>query len=176
MANYHEPIVLELAPLPREEIGPFLLLGLSKTADKEEIEANWAQRVIWARKKQFRIPLEDVNWAREVISDSERRVRADVSGLNVDTADRILERLMERYGGLKSKGPGWQPLDWEKPLADYSPSIEVPDPNEVKSAIRLPDLPQEVPAMRRMLEHFLREPLDPWTISLSSETNKGSGE
>src|SRR5262249_11348294 len=132
MPTDHEPIVLELAPLPREEIGPFLLLGLSKTADKEEIEANWAQRVIWARKKQVRIPLEDVNWAREVINDRERRVRADVSGLTPDTADGVLERLLERYGGARGKGAGWQPLDWEKPLANYSPATEVPDPNEVK--------------------------------------------
>ena len=32
----------ELASLPREQVGPFLLLGLDKTADKEQIEANWA--------------------------------------------------------------------------------------------------------------------------------------
>ena len=28
-----EPVVLDLAPLPREQIGPFLLLGLDKDAD-----------------------------------------------------------------------------------------------------------------------------------------------
>ena len=28
-----EPVVLELAPLPREQVGPFLLLGLDKDAD-----------------------------------------------------------------------------------------------------------------------------------------------
>ena len=50
------PIVLELAPLPREQVGPFLLLGVDKTAAKEEIEANWAQRVIWARKGQVKTP------------------------------------------------------------------------------------------------------------------------
>jgi len=168
MANQQDPIVLELAPLPREEVGPFLLLGLAKTADKEAIEANWAQRVIWSRKKLFRIPLEDVNWAREVINDPERRVRADVVGLNVDTAEGVLDRLAQRYGGGKGRGPGWQPLDWEKPLADYSPATPVPDPDEVKSTIRVPDMPQDVLAVRRLLEQFLREPLDPWAISLSS--------
>ena len=33
MARLHTPIVLELAPLPREQVGPFLILGLSKDAD-----------------------------------------------------------------------------------------------------------------------------------------------
>ena len=33
-------IVLELAPIPREQVGPFLLLGLDKSADKDQIEAN----------------------------------------------------------------------------------------------------------------------------------------
>ena len=47
MPPHAEPIVLDLAPLPREQIGPFLLLGLDKDADKEQIEANWARRVIW---------------------------------------------------------------------------------------------------------------------------------
>jgi hypothetical protein len=176
MPTEHEPIVLELAPLPREEVGPFLLLGLSKAADKEEIEANWAQRVIWARKKQMRVPLEDVNWAREVINDRERRVRADVAGLNLDTSDSVLERLMERYGGSKGKGTGWQPLDWEKPLADYSPPTEVPDANEVKSAIRVPDVPLEVPVVLRMLEQFLKEPLDPWKLSLDLKDPAKGGE
>src|SRR5712691_8938717 len=101
MSNSQDPVILELAPLPREQIGPFILLGLSKTADQEEIEANWAQRVIWARKKQFRIPLEDVNWARETINSSEKRVRADIASLNADTAEKTLQRLSARSG----KGP-----------------------------------------------------------------------
>ena len=62
MADEHEPVVLELAALPREQLGPFLLLGLDKNADAEAIEASWAQRVIWARKNQIRTPLGDINW------------------------------------------------------------------------------------------------------------------
>jgi hypothetical protein len=57
MPDDKEPVVLELAPLPREQIGPFLILGLDKDAGKDEIEANWARRVIWARKSQVRVPL-----------------------------------------------------------------------------------------------------------------------
>jgi hypothetical protein len=176
MANNQEPVILELAPLPREQIGPFLLLGLVKTADQEEIEANWAQRVIWARKKQFRIPLEDVNWAREVINDPERRVRADVLSVNADTSDGVLRRLVQRYGGAGGRGPAWQPLDREKPLADYAPATDVPDAAEVKSAIHVPDVPREMPAVPRLLEGLLREPLDPWNLPISSDPNRGSAE
>ena len=75
MADEHEPVVLELAALPREQLGPFLLLGLDKNADAEAIEASWAQRVIWARKNQIRTPLGDINWAREVVNDPEQMIR-----------------------------------------------------------------------------------------------------
>ena len=61
------PLVLKLAPLPRNQIGPFLILGVDKDASKEVIEAAWAQRLIWARKGQFTIPLEDINWARTIL-------------------------------------------------------------------------------------------------------------
>jgi hypothetical protein len=176
MSQNPEPVILELAPLPREQIGPFLLLGLSKAAGKEEIEANWAQRVIWARKKQFRIPLEDVNWAREVINDPDRRARADALSLNADSAEAVLQRLLERYGGKDGKGTSWRALDREKPLADYCPATEIPDPGEVRTTIPVPDVPREVPAVQHLLEQFIREPLDPWNLPLPSDPHKGSAE
>ena len=110
MADEHEPVVLELAALPREQIGPFLLLGVDKDAGPKQIEANWAQRVIWARKNQIRTVLGDINWAREVITDPERRVRADLTSLNIDTAEGILRRLAEQYGA-GTEGISWRALD-----------------------------------------------------------------
>jgi hypothetical protein len=159
-----EPVVLELAPLPREQIGPFLLLGLDKDADGDQIEANWARRVIWARKQQMRIPLEDINWAREVLKDPERRVRADACSLNADTSEGVLRRLGQRYGGAGAAG--WQPLDAEKPLADYTPAVEVPDPEAVRAAVVLPEVPEEVPAAAGLLRQWLEQPLDPWALLL----------
>src|SRR3954454_19589645 len=73
---------VELAPLPREQVGPFILLGVPKDADTETIESHWAQRVIWARRGQTRTALEDIHWAREVLRDPERRVAADLDSLN----------------------------------------------------------------------------------------------
>ena len=158
------PVVLELAPLPREQVGPFLLLGVEKTAGKEQIEANWAQRIIWARKAQIKTPLEDVNWAREVIQDAERRIRADAASLNPDTTAAALARVVERYGGQQAGG---RPLDVEKALADYTPAVEVPDPAAERAAVAVPDVPQEVPAARVLLEQFAAAPLDPWQLPLS---------
>ena len=74
MADQPAPVVLELAPLPREQLGPFLILGVEKTATREQIEAAWAQRLIAARKHQVGVPLEDINWAREAINDTDRRL------------------------------------------------------------------------------------------------------
>ena len=169
MADPQEPVVLELAPLPREQIGPFLLLGLDKDADKEQIEANWARRLIWARKGQTRVALEDVNWAREVISDPDKRIRADSASFNPDTTDGLLRRWCARFGVGAIGGEvnvGWQPLDREKSLTDYAPPAEVPDANEVRAALSVPEVPPEVPAVPHLLEQLAREPIDPWAIVL----------
>jgi hypothetical protein len=167
MPKEQEPIVLQLAPPPREQMGPFLLLGLEKDAVQEQIEANWARRVIWARRSSARVPLEDVNWAREVINDRDRRARADAASLNLDTSDRILVRLQERYGdGTPGARPRWEPRDVEKSLHDFRPPVEVPTLAEIQSAIPLPQVPEEVPAVRLVLEQLAQESLDPWQIPL----------
>jgi hypothetical protein len=161
------PVVLELAALPREQVGPFLLLGLEKTADKDQIEASWARRIIWARKDQIKVPLEDINWAREVLNDKDRRIRADAASFNLDTTDGVLRDLVERYGG-EAAAARCKPLDIEKDLADFSWPVDMPDLEAVRSGIAVPDIPEEVPAVRGILEKFLQEPLDPWNLPLSA--------
>jgi hypothetical protein len=163
------PVVLELAPLPREQVGPFFLLGVDKLAGKDQIEAQWAQRVIWARKGQSKVPLEDVNWARENLNDLEKRIRADAASLNVDTTAGVLRQLAERFSGTSPQAPGCAPLDVEKPLAGYTPPTEIPDINEARASITIPDVPQEFPAVRKILDEFLAEPLDPWSLRLGAE-------
>lgn len=167
MAKNAEPVVLELASLPREQTGPFLLLGLDKTADKEKIEANWADRVKWARKQLLKSPLEDINWARDVLNDLDRRLRADAGSLNVDLSEAVLGRLAYRYG-VDGKHPGlrWQPLDCEKPLADYVPEAEVPDARALADAIAAPEVPEELPAIAALLAQWAAAPLDPWALEL----------
>src|SRR6516165_3377225 len=103
MARSSEPVVLELASLPREQVGPFLLLGLDKAASRAEVDAHWAERVKWARKLSVKVPLEDVNWARELLADGDRWVRADAASLNADTCEGLLATLARRYGVSASK-------------------------------------------------------------------------
>jgi hypothetical protein len=165
----HIPIVLELAALPREQVGPFLLLGVDKLADKEQIEACWAQRVIWARKGQSKVPLEDVNWAREALMDQGKRCRADAASLNVDTTTGVLRRLAQRHAGKTPPSPGCAPLDVEKPLADYTPPAEIPDLRELRKSVVIPEVPQAFPAARPLLEQLLAEPLDPWNLDLPKD-------
>jgi hypothetical protein len=160
------PVVLELAPLPREQVGPFLLLGLEKTADKNQIEASWARRIIWARKEQIKVALEDINWAREILNDKDKRIRADAASLNLDTAEGILRDLALQYGSDAPTGLRCKPLDVEKDLSAYEPKVEIPDWQAVQNAIVVPDIPEEVPAARGILENFVREPFDPWNLPL----------
>lgn len=159
------PVLTELGPTPRANIGPFLLLGLDKNADKEAIEAGWAQRLIWARKGLIATPLEDINWARDMLGDRQRQWRADASTLNVDTVDRLLKQLEDQYQG-KTKVGGCQPIDVEKSLAGYNPPTPVPEIDEVRQALPVTEPPRDVPAVRAILEQFVRQPLDPWSVDI----------
>src|SRR5262245_6044305 len=167
MAKSPEPVVLDLASLPREQMGPFLLLGLDKTADKTTIERHWADRIKWARRNQVKVALEDVNWARDVLGDVEKRIKMDASSLNADTTEGLLTQLSQRFGlqgGQASRQ--WQPLDSEKPLHDYVPAAEVPDVEAVRAELQVPALPEDVPAVPSLLERLASQPLDPWALDL----------
>jgi hypothetical protein len=167
MGRSAEPVVLELATLPREQVGPFLLLGLDKTADKETLDSHWAERLKWARKGLSKVPLEDINWAREILSDVERRIRADAASLNTDTTDGVLAQLAERYGVQEGRTVRmWQAFDSEKALADYQPAADMPDANAIRAALIVPDVPEDVPAVPMLLERLVQQPLDPWAIDI----------
>ena len=77
---------------------------------------------------------------------------------------RRVRRLGQRYGGQRA--PGWQPLDAEKPLADYTPAVEVPDTEAVRAAIVVPEVPEEVPAVAPLLRQFAEQSIDPWALVL----------
>src|ERR1700704_423702 len=121
------PIVLQLAPLPRTQIGPFLILGVDKDANRETIEAAWAEKVKQARRGQIKTPLEDINWAREMLMSKDSRIRCDAVALNIDTTDGALKKLKERYQGKQQQIEiRCKPIDTEKWLADYAPPPTMP--------------------------------------------------
>lgn len=165
MSNNSNPVVLELASLPREQVGPFFLLGLPKEADQDQIEKHWVDRVKWCLQNRVKLSREDVNWAHEMLKDLSSRIRSDVASLNVDTSEGVLVTLAQRYG---NNGPGtmWQPLDSEKPLAEYSPAAEVPSAESVRSSLIVPEIPEELPAVALLLEQLAQSALDPWTVEL----------
>src|SRR5438876_1220449 len=163
MNDSQEPVVLELAPLPREKIGPFILLGLEKDATAEEIEAHWAKRVIWARKNQIGVALTEINWAREVLNDPDKRVRADAASLNVDVTARVLKDVAQRY---EAGGLSWQPMQADPPLTEIAPPIELPDPEEIRKTIPTPEVPDDLPGVNWLLDQFLKEPIDPWNLKI----------
>lgn len=168
--NPHDQATHRNPPLlPREEIGPFLLLGVDKDAAAEAIEAHWAQRVIWARKNQLAVGLPDVNWAREVLSDFSQRVRADVISLNPDTGRQSLRQFAQRYGVTEPGGPTWEPIDIERPPADLAADVEIPESEAIRRSIVPPEIPWETPAAAQILDTFIGEPLEPWNLPFSEE-------
>ena len=167
MAKNPDPVVLELASLPREQAGPFLLLGLDKTADKEAVEANWADRVKWSRKGLLKVPLEDVNWARDALADKDRRVGFDAGSLNADTNEGYLAQLARRYGLRGGQATRmWQPLDVEKPLADYAPPADVPSPESVRASLSVPAVTEDYPAVPALLDSLVQQTPGPWALEL----------
>ena len=158
----HDPIVLEVAALPREQIGPFLLLGVDKDAANAEIEAHWAQRLIWARAKQIRVPLEDVNWAKEVLLDRDKRVLADVASLNADIATGELRQLLEKHGPLEPEAPTWAPRESPLPDLPEAPAGLIPELEALRETLPMPEIPLELPAIDRILDEVIAARLDPW--------------
>ena len=163
----HVPIALP--PLPREQVGPFLILGVSKDAGDETIEAAWAQRVLWARQGKTAIPLEDIHWARAVLRDPDQRLAADVASLNPDTAGDELRRLTELWN-LNGR-PSWPPLDPEPSAVD----ADLPDPAAIRPTVPAPAVPVDLPGVARWLEQFARGPLDPWGLNLPPTDPQDAG-
>src|SRR6476659_1218641 len=130
------PLLAELAPLPRQQVGPFLILGVEKDASHDDIEAGWAQKLIKARRNLIATTLEDINWARETVNDPQRRHQADALTLNVDTTDGTLRRLRNPH----QPGSSCQPLDVEKDLSGYCPTTPVPSAEELRRAITLAEI------------------------------------
>ena len=160
MSDPSGPVMVELATLPRSQVGPFLILGVDKDATKEAIEAGWAQRLIWARRDQFPLALEDINWARDTLNDAQRRLQAEAVGLNVDSVGGTLKRLRQEQVNKS----GCKPIDVEKNLADYNPDTAIPTLDELRRGIVPPELSADLPAVPLLLAQMIGEPLDPWEM------------
>jgi hypothetical protein len=139
---------------------------VDKSADQATVDRHWAERLKLARREQISVPLEDINWAREVLSDAERRIRADAASLNFDTADAVVHKLNQYCGGDATVGPHCQPLDDDRNLADYPPDVEIPDMEAFRASIVVGEVPEEFPAARRVVEKYVRQPLDPWNLPI----------
>ena len=59
-----------------------------------------------------------------------------------------------------------KPLDVEKDLATYTPPADVPDREQVRSALTVPDVPEAMPAVPTLLERLASAALDPWGYEL----------
>jgi hypothetical protein len=147
--------------LPREELGPFILLGLDKDADQAQIEAQASRRRAATGENRARVSAEDIDWSCDLLRDPARRVKADVTSLNTDTAEGTLRGLEESFG---LAAPAWQAWELEKPPAAEFADVEIPDPEALRQAITLPPIPNEIPAVAELLEDFARRPLDPWDL------------
>lgn len=162
-----DPILLELAQLPREKLGPFFVLGLSKDATKKDIDRHWADRLKWARKNIVNVPLEDINWARETLSDPQQRIEADVASLSSDLMEGLIETVAKKYHlATADIEPTWEPIDDEKDLREFEPEQEIPSIESVSEKIVLPDIPEDLPSMQLFLEPLEAKELDPWDDSI----------
>jgi hypothetical protein len=156
--------------VPRERIGPFLLLGLDKGADAEQIETQWARSLIAARRGRTRVGLADINWARTILNDPEARARADIASLNAGTIAGDERATTETAGQSMHGTPTWKPMDDEQQPTDFVPTTVVPDPAEIRRGIVLPIVPADVPGAFEVVRRLLIDPVDPWQLDLPPTT------
>jgi hypothetical protein len=102
-----------------------------------------------------------------VLNERDRRLRADAASFNTDLIDSALSQLAKRYSVVGNQiARTWQPLDAEKDLANYTPTADVPDREEIRSALVIPEVPEAFPTVPVLLDRLSQEPLDPWTYEL----------
>jgi hypothetical protein len=163
MSEMPQPVVLELAPLPREQMGPYFILGLEKDASHQAIQAQWELRVHHADAYKSGLSTEDFDWAKETLLDPVRRINADLASLNADTTERKVGRLLQEFGwGSTSLAIGWVPLEI-LPLRDSEGDEGgLSNLDTRREAISLPALEPSFAAIESVLLDETKVPEDPW--------------
>jgi hypothetical protein len=65
-------------------------------------------------------------------------------------------------------GPNWQPLDRESVLPDIA-AVPFPESAAVRARIDVPLVPEEMPAVKAVLEQLVETNFDPWNLPLPTE-------
>jgi hypothetical protein len=147
----------------RELAGPYLVLGVDKDVDSDEIEAHYQSQCRAVERGECSWSIDDLEWAKQVLCDPEQRLAADRDSLNPDLASGEVQRLARLYR-LDGSPPGWEPMDPEPPI-DFS-ALYVIDSNALASTVPTPDIPRELPAVKAWLDHFSAAATDPWSMEL----------
>lgn len=162
MSEPETPVVLEVEGLPREQVGPFVLLGVGKEITAEAAVAAHTERIRLAREGKLALAPGDIDWALEQLTDPDRRAAADAGSLNLDTSAGDLARLRARYPAGR---PAWEPVPAPL-LAVDGPDADLPDSAGVRAALPVPVPPAELPAADRLLRELVEGPIDPWGESV----------
>lgn len=134
-------VELRTAVLPRESMGPFLILGLDKGASPEEVDKAWRERLQWVEQGWWNVSCDDLNWAHDVLLDPERRVAADAASLNPDTLAQPCRHLLTTSESADWEQPTWPILDDAWPECPLSHPIYlkiVPPRSEPLPSLRFP--------------------------------------
>lgn len=148
----------------RELAGPFIVLGVDKDADEAAINNHFHLQCLAAARGELQWTQGDLEWARQLLHDSKRRLVADLDSVNADLASGEVNRLSRVYH-LDRSTPGWEPLDPEPPMA--LPDTADFDPQAMVDGIAKTDIPVELPVIDAWLQKFAGAVTDPWTMELS---------
>lgn len=143
----------------REEAGPFLILGIDKDANDASVEAQYELRKLASQRGELKWSADDIEWARDQLLNSDRRVIADADSWNTDIASGDVLRLIRLYR-MENTSAGWEPLDPEPPAELPITNIDM---DALVAELSLPDAPLELPAIARWLERCGSVGLDPWS-------------
>jgi hypothetical protein len=150
-------------PIDRDDVGPFIVLGVDKDVDAATLHARVAERLRQIDRGECRFTRADVEWARDVLRDRKSRLRADVDHLNPDLASGALGRLARLYH-LDGAPPGWEPLDPE-PVADL-PGLDAIDVQALAAGLVPPEAPLHFPTLDHWAARRLEIGDDPWAENL----------
>jgi hypothetical protein len=157
MATSPDPVVLDLAPLPKEKMGPFIILGVAKEATPKEIESAFQERLLGIQAGDFPLGEEDIHWAKERLSDPEDRLNADVVSMNAE----ILNSPIRRMNKSDSEN-SWSSRD---ATTRFNVTIEEDLQLAIDAITKdlvVPDLEFDVSKLGRLIKESENPSWDPW--------------
>ena len=144
---------------------PYEILGVSRHAEEEEIQAAWAKALKQARRKG-EYSIEEINSARDILLDKKQRILLDLELFpQLSRPDLTVELpVIPQTPSLQWFTTNFK-WNWDQgldSLSTYFPDIDLPDIAELWKQYKKPGLYMTKQPVEEWLIQYMSEKEEPW--------------